>query len=91
MTKWNFDISEAPKGGLVTHEYTLKSGETRKRTDYETVKIWGASACGKVGVTYWIPPNQYTKGGRWSGYSEGDKPIAWMPYEVPTHPDSEAA
>jgi len=81
MTKWNFDISEAPQGRHSVSTYKSRSGGTIERSDFVPEKVWGATKCGKVGVTYLL------ESGRWSGYATGEKPIAWMPYEVPTHPD----
>lgn len=76
---WNFDISEAPKGRMVT-----RHGVGNAKADiqvFEPEKIWVASDCGKVGTSYFIPEQD-----RWCGFTKGQTPKAWMP--IPSHPDT---
>jgi hypothetical protein len=82
MTSWNFDINTAPKGTYEVTEVSLphKYGDKkRKTTVFKPEKIFTASSCGKVIVSYWIP--EYS---RWVFYTKEDPPIAWYP--APEYP-----
>jgi hypothetical protein len=45
-------------------------------------KLWLATKCGKVSLTYWDKKRE-----AWSGMKAGEQPLAWQPYIVPEHPD----
>lgn len=79
---WNFNISEAPKGGYVTQSVKSRDKDIQKEI-YKTVKIIAATHCGKVITTKWLPEID-GEGGRWEMFCKGQEPLAWM--EWPTHP-----
>ncbi|WP_174804378.1 hypothetical protein [Martelella limonii] len=81
MTGWNFDISAAPQGHHSVSTYKTNTGETRERRDFVPEKVWIATKCEKVFPSYRL------ENGRWGGLATGEEPIAWMPYDVPVHPD----
>lgn len=81
---WNHDISAAPRGRTETKERTI--GKTVQQYDVfvpERVLIVDENM--KVYASYWLPQqlsqSGAPKGGnRWSGWSEGQQPIAWAPW-----------
>ncbi|MGV2099022.1 hypothetical protein [Rhizobium sp. 21-4511-3d] len=91
ISEWNFDMTAAPLGKevTVTRQVTV-DGEKQDRQfkEHHVAPVWLATADGKVHRSYWIPAMK-TSAGRWAGFSENsDQPIAWMPFEVPAHPDA---
>ena len=70
---WNFNIEEAPKGFDKEITSTDKKGKTTTRTQFVHEKIWAATKCGKVGVSYCL------EDGRWNGFMADSPPIAWAP------------
>lgn len=46
-------------------------------------KVWIATKCGKVIDVSWS-----AKRNQWAGLADSEKPRAWQPYIVPTHPDA---
>lgn len=86
---WNFDMSSAPRGRHVTQTRIIK-GEPQQFDVFIMERVLLAHPTdGKVYATYWIEPNKFTPNGRWSGWSEGVEPLAWMPY--PVHPFAAAS
>lgn len=79
---WNFDISKAPVGGMVTRRVTTSKG-VKSFEEYEPVQIIAASKCGKVTRSYWVP-----KEGRWCMFTKDSPPIAWQLW--PGHPHEES-
>lgn len=74
MTRWNFDMSTAPRD--------------------PKIKILIADPKSKsVCETYWIPvrlskSGKVLDGDRWSGFSRGREPLAWMP--MPEYPNQKS-
>lgn len=93
--EWNFDMSTAPKGKMVTSIVSAgkdKDGnpKTREVTEHVPDYIWAASACGKVIKSCWQPANKFHDGHFLSFASDpkyGSGPIAWQPFIVPRHPN----
>lgn len=81
---WNHDISAAPRGKMV-HSTRTVGDRVHEISDFVPDHIWAASKCGKVIKSYWIPPVGKADG-RWSGFANGEQPIAWQHYVVPDHP-----
>lgn len=85
---WNHDMSSAPLGKdvTVTRQVTI-DGKTQDRQfrEHHVAPVWLAAADGKVHRSYWIPEMKTSKG-RWSGFAEGEQPIAWQHFIVPEHP-----
>lgn len=78
---WNFDMSAAPKGGLVTKTMKVRDGE-RTVEVWEAPRIIAASKCGLVTTSRWLHDVE-----RWEMFSKGGDPIAWQPW--PDHPGLE--
>ena len=77
---WNFNIEEAPKGRRFKREIKQKD-KIIYQPVFEEQRVLTASKCGNVFVSY------MTEKGRWSGYTDKELPIAWMPF--PKHPNGE--
>lgn len=82
---WNFDIEAAPRGGE-----KVITGKVAGLRDYERrvhvrERIFAASSCGIVTVSYWIPEHA-----RWCMFTKAVPPMAWRPYvegePLPRHP-----
>lgn len=80
---WDFDISRAPKGNMVTRYVATKDGK-KPFEAFEADHVILATKCGKVTVSYWIPDES-----RWCMLSKGEEPVAWQRW--PDHPDAEAS
>jgi hypothetical protein len=72
---WQHDMQSAPRGG---YRIIPTAGGKSSRKVWERETIIGASACGAVHLTWWLPEER-----RWSMYQPGSAPIAWMPYAGP--------
>lgn len=79
MTEWNFNMEEAPKGGIQTVTRKTRKGDI-SLVEFVSDPVLTASQCGKVIVSYWIPEAK-----RWNRYTKDVPPIAWQPF--PTHPN----
>ena len=86
--KWSPDISQAPRGEMVTSTYQMmvkgKPQEVSK-TEHQSTKILVLTNCGKVVPTYWIPSREASGGAilggnRWSGLATGEEPVLWAPW-----------
>jgi len=85
MTEFNFDMSVAPKGKLVTVIRTV-NGKQRSYQEHHVAPLWIATHDGKVHRSYWIPATN-TSAGRWSGFSpDSSEPMAWQHFVTPVHP-----
>lgn len=49
-------------------------------------RLWLATKCGKVLLSYFIASAKDNTKGRWAGFATGEQPIAWLPFVTPTHP-----
>lgn len=86
MADWNFDISEAPRGGLVDRQTSRsdKEGNPVVVSEWVSPRVIAASSCGKVISTRWMPESE-----RWEMFTKESPPIAWQPW--PAHPTTGAA
>lgn len=85
---WSDDISQAPKGEMVTTKFhqTVK-GEIveRSRTEHVPTRILALTNCGKIVITYWRPAKMtqsghVLEGDCWSGFVRGGTPpTLWAP------------
>jgi hypothetical protein len=71
-SNWETDMTRAPKGKVVTRTVTTKDGQ-REFQSYEPDFVILMSECRKVIKSYWLP-----KEGRWAGFSEHSRPLAWQ-------------
>lgn len=78
---WNFDISEAPRGRMVTKRHKTKNGGVVESEHFEGVHVILATKCGKVTKSYFIPDAD-----RWLMLAKGEQPVAWQPW--PEHPEA---
>jgi hypothetical protein len=85
---WDFDITAAPCGKTV-HSERKVGDRIHQISDFVPDYIWAATGCGKVIKSYWIPPVG-KNAGRWSGFANGEQPIAWQHFVVPEHPSVES-
>jgi hypothetical protein len=88
MTDWNYNIDEAPRGKTVVKFAKTKNG-TASYEAFEKEKIIGCIDNPEkwVAVTYWTPPTKHTPKGRWSGATQDQELLAWMP--MPKHPKAD--
>lgn len=49
-------------------------------------RLWLATKCGKVFISYFIANAKDNTKGRWAGLATGEQPVAWLPFVTPTHP-----
>lgn len=49
-------------------------------------RIWLATKCDRVSVTYWDKKRE-----QWSGIADREVPLAWQAYVIPAHPGARAA
>lgn len=83
VTNWNFDMSQAPRGSLVTIDRQIGKN-TATIEQHVPDLIIAAGRDGKtVTVSRWLP-----EADRWNMFSKAHPPIAWMPF--PKHPEAEA-
>jgi hypothetical protein len=75
---WNFDISQAPKGGIRQIERTVGKNVVTVE-EYEAPPIIAAGNGGVVTVSRWNPKRE-----AWSMFTKDCPPMAWMPW--PEHP-----
>jgi len=68
--EWCFKIESAPKGEYKKYVSEL-NGKIKERTVYIGKKLLTASKCGQVFVS------EILENGRWHGYGEKEKPVAW--------------
>lgn len=85
---WNHDITAAPRGKTV-HSERKVGDRIHQISDFVPDYIWAATQCDKVLKSYWIPPAG-KNAGRWSGFANGEQPIAWQHFVVPEHPFQES-
>ena len=84
MSTWNFDISQAPKGGLTEARFLRgPKGKERLVQDYHAPRIIAAGNGGVVTSSKWLPD-----AGRWEMFTKDAPPIAWQPW--PEHPHAQA-
>lgn len=84
---WNFDMASAPRGRTETRTRKGKDGKTIEYSVRIEEHVWLASDTEeKAFRSYWVEPTKHTPNGRWAGFTEGQKPIAWMPFVTPDHP-----
>jgi hypothetical protein len=85
MNDWNYNIDEAPRFKMVTKRVKTKDG-FEDREVKAPVKIIGCIDNPEkwVAVTYWTEPTTHTPKGRWSGATQDQELLAWMP--MPEHP-----
>lgn len=76
---WNFDISQAPRGRNETRSQTVR-GKTREYSVFVPDRLLVCAEDRKVYATYWLEPTRFCPSGRWAGWSEGQKAVAWMPF-----------
>ena len=82
---WNFDISQAPKGGLTEAKVLVgPKGKERLVQSYHAPRLIVATKCGKVTTTKWLHESE-----RWEMLAQGEQPVAWMPW--PKHPNADGA
>jgi hypothetical protein len=79
MGDWNFNINEAPKGGIVETTIQTTKGE-RVTKQYVAPLIIAAGREGIVTASRWLPEAE-----RWNMFSKDFPPIAWQPW--PEAPD----
>jgi hypothetical protein len=79
MTQFNHDISAAPRGRHETKTRII-DGKEHNYDVFTPEKVLIVDETGKVFGTYWVEPGKYSKNGRWSGWCEGQEPIAWAPW-----------
>lgn len=83
---WNRDISQAPRGNVVSKTVTTKDGP-RAYEHFDAEWIWAATRKGEVIRTHWLPADgKHRAEGRWVNLASTEQPIAWQPYVVPVHP-----
>jgi hypothetical protein len=82
--EWNFNIEECPSGRIEEQTIERKDGNKMTKKTFIPSLIWAASKCGKVTRSY------KTQEGRFSMFGESELPVAWMPYEIPQHPNKGA-
>ncbi|PDT47307.1 hypothetical protein CO661_14085 [Sinorhizobium fredii] len=70
---WNFDISEAPRGRMITVTEADRNGVLKERQEFRHDHVILASKCGKVTRSYWIPDEN-----RWCMFSKHEEPKAWQ-------------
>lgn len=76
---WNFDMSQAPKGGEVVTKQMLGKNEVELSRYVSPLILAAGPTGGFVGVTRWD-----NKRGAWVYFSKDAPPIAWQP--MPDHP-----
>ncbi|NTF67939.1 hypothetical protein [Rhizobium rhizogenes] len=91
---WNHDISQAPRGHMITVMRNTKTKDGIFRVpveEFEPDILWLATICGKVIRSYWVPANG-RHDGYWPGFAQkdGTPPVAWQPYVIPTHPNHQS-
>lgn len=83
MMTWNFDISQAPKGGFTEAKApTGPRGKERLVRTYHAPKIIAAGNNGVVTISKWLHEAE-----RWEMFTKGTPPLAWQPW--PSHPHAE--
>jgi len=81
--EWNFNIDECPKGTYKTA--TKKIGKTEKKIKtFVPYYIWVATKHDIVTRSYITEDGE-----RFNMLASKEKPIAWMPFVVPNHPNIE--
>ena len=83
---WNFNISEAPRGEMVTeHRMSVKGREFDVEV-FKPARVILATKCGKVVKSQWLPEDAALarKVARWEMLHVDEQPIAWQPW--PEHP-----
>ncbi len=90
-TRWNFDISKAPRGSYSMQEFPVK-GKIHKREVFIHDTIIVATKCGMVMTSRWLPDKKDSTKGRWLGLHSKGEPVAWQPFEKhPYEQDNESA
>lgn len=79
MTEWRTDIENAPKGRRVTVQ-KIVDGKKRAHVTMERQKVWLASKCGKVILSYWVWPERAGGVGRWCMFGGTEQPVAWREF-----------
>lgn len=78
-SNWNTDMDRAPKGKVVLVSRLVNDRDSASGKSLKTIEEWHAdyvilmSECRKVIKSYWLP-----KEGRWAGFSEHSRPLAWQ-------------
>lgn len=75
---WNFDISEAPRGKVVTQTRETAKGPVDAQT-FQPDYVILATKCKQVTKSRYLPDED-----RWEGLAKGEQPIAWQSW--PEHP-----
>ena len=79
---WNSNMEEAPRGHTVKEVRFVAKGKNKGQPyEVDVFKrqlIIITTPCGHVGTSYWIPSQA-----RWCGCSNGETPLAWMPWPEP--------
>lgn len=80
MSKWNFDISQAPRG---RHEDVVRMVKGKPRTvrTFVAEKIIATDGT-IVTVSHWIPETERSPG-RWNMFATGQEPLAWQHWPDP--------
>jgi hypothetical protein len=86
MTKWNFNMDEAPRGNIVIRMVTTPKGIFPKEI-YEPDPIIATDG-EMVTLSRWHPPITdgpigQQRAGRWSMFGVNQTPVAWMPWPLP--------
>lgn len=76
---WNFDISQAPRGKMVTQVQSRTKGDIEV-TRFVPDRVILATKCGKRTLSQYIPDED-----RWQMLAKGEQPIAWFPW--PDYPE----
>ena len=78
--KWNFDMTEAPRGRTEMVEKTI-AGKARQVEAHIPTKIIATDG-EIVTVSYLIPANRYGPE-RWAMFATGQTPVAWQIWPDP--------
>jgi len=81
MTRWNFNMDEAPRGE--TRLVTRQVGKNMVETEvFFPAPIFAAGNDRVVTPSRWLP-----KEDRWNMFTKDTPPMAWQPW--PKHPEDE--
>lgn len=83
---WQFDMSTAPLGEMVTITETYQGDKQRQREEHRHERVWLWTKCGKKLLSKWLPPSKFTPKGRWDGLATTESPVAWHRFDIPADP-----